>query len=480
MQDVILASIILVGSGVVTFRRCGGIFSLPFACYAYMVCLYLGAAGLFFYQGSNTYFHVALAGIAFALGVFVGGDNPLRKSTKEKQIKAAPPEIGLHPKIFQYTLAVITPLSFLVALMTVQQVGIPLLAESVPVRMVKESTGPIHRLLLALGSDNLLFMGLGWYVIYRVRRNPVHVILCVFCLLSGVFFTSLFGSKAAAVTVMTMFLFGFFYLSRGVPRPGVLALIGAGTVATTYIVTSYHYLPTPDMNPLVFFYERLTSIAVGPLDYLMRFWIPHFGHAGWWPFHAEFARVIANMTGSLKPVLFNEYIWDLRNGMSPFAITGLSESLFLYGTGTACFGIPGGLFLVFSFGFACQKLNRYLLSARKINFLLFAAAIYLTYVLFMEAWIAGVPIIGLQTFLVLFVPKCVLFMGIYMFLALPFRISLNWSKPSNAQPKDSKAVESSEEGRRESSGSTRGTKAPPGMPSNRMYFVTRVRYKPRH
>lgn len=479
MGEVILSSTILVGSGVVIYRRCGGIFSLPFVCYAHLICLYLGAVGFFLHQGSSTYWHVAFAGSAFALGIFLGGNNPLKKSTKEKKANVIP-DIGLHPKIFQYTLAVITPISLFIALVAVQQAGIPLLAKAIPEQMVKQTSGPIRRLLLALGSDNLLFLSLGWYVLYRVRHRSLHVIICVFCLLAGLFFTSLLGSKAAALTVMLMFLFGFFYFIRRTPKPGVLALIGAVTLVTTYIVTSYHYLPIPGMNPLVFFYERLTRIAVSPLDFLLRSWIPHFGHAGLWPFHAEVERIIANVTGSSKPVLFNEYIWDLRNGFSPYAVTGLAESLFLYGTGTACFGVAGGLLLVSSFGFMSQKLNRYLLSAKKINFLVFAAAMYLIYELFMEAWVAGTPLIALQSFVILVIPKYVLFGAIYLLFALPFRISLNWSRPSGKRRNFSQPTENAGEYRRELPSSIHATNAPKQPRSNRMRFVSHARYRPKH
>lgn len=428
MIEICLTAIALMILGVIIFRRSGGIFALPFVCFAYLACLYLGALSQYLENGSNTYLHMVLAGGALALGIYLAGDNPLKKSSKKPQPQVEP-EVGLHPKIFLYTLGVITPLSVLVSLQTVVTVGIPLLSNDVTRQMIAMSSGPLHRLLQTLGSDNLLFLCVGWFVLYRLKRKRVYLVPCIFCLLAGLFFMSLFGSKASGLSVMIWLVFSIFYFTRRTPKASVLILMGSLALATTYIVTAYHYIPVPGMNPLAAFYERLTKGAVDAANYLLQVWIPRYGHAGFGPFHAEINRIFADVTRRPKSVLFNEYIWNLQNGAGQYSThTGFSDSLFLYGTGVASFGVWFGVLLVGLFGFAAQKLNRYLLLTKKIDFLTFVGAMYLMYALFMETWIAGMPIIAFQYFAIGFIPKCILFLAVYAFLALPFRIPLRWSK----------------------------------------------------
>lgn len=436
MESIILPTLAFVSLAYVGYRQSRGFMSLPTICLVYFTCIYVGGVRLWFQEHSNTYLYVLIAAGAFVLGLVIM--RKLEDSRKRRiAIKRPQLDIGMHPKILLYTLSTLTIISLLLWAYWLWRVGSPLLEGSLSVGWVKSSAGATHRFLASLGGENLAFVGLGWYALYKAwRRNPVYLALALGGVIGGAMFMALQGSKGSAVMTVLWFGIVLFYFNRHTPKLRTFVLMALFAIPVTWWVTSY-FVYFPGQTPASIVYDRVTTQELEGLNYLVQTWVPRYGFLHGHTFAMDIARIKAQVLGGPRPVVFHEYIWNLMNGGNPYDSQRLSESLTLFGVGYANFGLPGGILFMLVFGAACEVLDAYLMTAKRIHFVLFAIGIYSVMALLNVLSSGDVLILGMETLLLQVAPKLFAFLAIYAFFALPFRIPFRWSRATRKGPKSS-------------------------------------------
>ena len=443
IQPLILGTMFLLALAVLVYRRSGGIATLPFVCFGYLILLYIGSLDFYLRQGSNTWLHLLACGAAFTAGIWLVPEKPSFVDEKKKVDRLLSLKLGVHPQILCYTLAILSALGIAISVVLLSNGEIPLFQTAVASAMIKLTKGPVGHLLTSLGYDNLSFCALGWYVLFTIRRRKIDAVLCITCLLLTIVFATLVGTKVAGFYALIWITMGVSYIYRRKIKLRTFTLMALFAIPISLWATSYYIRWEVGVSPTEALWDRATTIAVEPLNFIITVWAPRYGYLHGQSFLTEISRIIANATGAPQPVLLDEYIWGFLNTGKPDISTGLGSSLALYGTGYANFGTVGAMVLVALFGVVCQYLNTHLLSGRSRHFLWYAVDLYLVYQLILTCWIAGMPIIALQTFLLTVVPKIVLFILIYKFLCLPFRIPLAWTAPQDRIDRVSAAGEAS-------------------------------------
>jgi hypothetical protein len=430
METIILPTAAFILIAAIAFKQSRGFMSLPTIFFLYFVCIYIGGLRLWFQVYSDTYLYVLLAAGAFVLGGAVVRKLRVSHSTRAVIAKQMEFDIGVHPKILLYSLGTLTLLSLAIWAYWLWIVGVPLTAGGTPsVNWVESSAGVSHRLLASFGGENLAFEGLGWYALYKVRGKRFLLLLASGCVMASAMFSAFQGSKGSAVMTLLWFAIALFYLNRRTPKLKTFLLMGAFVVPVTWWVTSFYvYLPRQTVFSII--YNRMTTIEVGGLNYLIQVWVPRFGIVHGHTFAMDIARIKAQFLGGIRPVVFHEYIWNILNNANPYTSNRLSEDLTLFGVGYANYGAVGGIFFTILLGVACEIHDAYLMTSKRIHFVLFAVAMYWNLTLLTMMLSGDVVILGFEAFFITVLPKLLAFLAVYAAFCLPFRIPLRWSKPS--------------------------------------------------
>jgi hypothetical protein len=429
MEIVILPTLGFILLATIAYRQSRGFMSLPTICFLYFTCIYIGGLRLWFQIYDNTYLYVLVAAGAFILGISI-----TRKLRRSRPVIAKRPEfaVGLHPRVMFYTVIVLALVSFSIWGYWLWIVGAPLTSGNPSVGWVESGAGALSRLLTSLGGENLAFVGLGLYVLAKVRKNSLYLLFASCCVVGSALFSALQGSKGSAIMTVLWFSIALFYFNRRTPQLKTLVVMGLFAAPVTWWVTSY-YVNRPRQTPYSIVYDRITTGELQGLDYLIQTWVPRYGLAHGRTFSMDIARIKAQFLGGPRPVVFHEYIWNLLHGMRSHDSFRLSESLTLFGIGYANFGLLGGILFMMAFGSVCEFLDSSLMTAKRIHFILFAIGVYLINNLIGVLMSGDILIIGLESLLIRLVPKLFAFLAIYSFLALPFRIPLNWWSTSSGK-----------------------------------------------
>jgi hypothetical protein len=412
----------------IAFKQSRGFMSLPTIFFLYFTGIYIGGLRLWFQVYSDTYLYVLAAAGAFVLGIAVTRKLRFSRSKRAVVAKQVEFDIGVHPKVLLYTLGTLTLLSLAIWAYWLWIVGVPLISGGNPsVNWVESGAGALHRLLVSFGGENLAFEGLGWYALYKVRGRRFLLLLASGCIMASALFSAFQGSKGSAVMTLLWFSIALFYLNRRIPKLKTFIVMGLFAVPVTWWVTTFYiYLPGQTVFSII--YNRMTTVELSGLDFLIQMWVPRYGFAHGHTFAMDIARIKAQFLGGARPVVFHEYIWNIMTGSDPYTSQRLSESLTLFGVGYANYGVVGGILFMILLGAACEIHDAYLMTAKKIHFVLFAIAMYWNMTLLVIMMSGDILIIGLETFLITVLPKLLGFLAVYSFFALPFHIPLRWSK----------------------------------------------------
>jgi hypothetical protein len=438
MEILIFPTLVFVLIALIGYKQSRGFMSLPTVCLMYLTCIYIGGLRLWLQEYSDTYLYVLVALVSYVLGMTIvrnrrrpRSDVVASKETDERSrsgtiaSKRASFYSGLHPKILTYTLSILTLMSLSVWAYWLWTTGVPLFSGDPSNGWVNSGAGAVNRLLASLGGENLIFMGLGWYALYKTRKDRLYLSLAAGCAVAGALFSAFQGSKGSAVMTVLWFSIALFYFNRRTPKLKTFVVMALFAIPVTYWATSY-YVNRPGMNPASMVYDRLTTGELGGLNFLTQTWVPRYGHAGTKPFSMDVERIKAQFFGGSRPVVFHEYIWNLIHGVHAYDSFRLSESLTLFGMGYACFGWAGGILFMLIFGGICEVLDNYLMTRKKIHFILFAIWIYSINGLVGILMSGDILIIGIEAMSIMLIPKLFAFVVVYVFLALPFGISLKW------------------------------------------------------
>lgn len=455
METIILPTLAFILLGLIAYGLSRGLVSLPTICFVYLTFVYLGCLRLWFQSGSDTYLYVLAAAGAFIAGTVITHNTLLSRSRRfaskrrrfdiglrrvgkkrvfrshrrvSRQVKLA---IGLHPQVLLYTLTILTMISFSLWVYWLWAVGSPLFSGNPSVGWVESGAGAMHRLFASLGGENLAFSGVGWYALSKARpqKRRGFLAIAVCCIAGAAMFMALQGSKGAAIMTLLWFAMAFFYFNRRSPKLRILVVMALLAIPLTWWITSY-YVYLPGQSPISIIYNRATTVEASGLNFLVQTWVPRYGPLHGRTFSMDISRIKAQFLGGFRPVLFHEYIWNLMNGVNPYVSHRLSEDLTLFGVGYANFGLLGGCLFMFLFGGVCEALDAYLMTAKKMHFLIFAVSMYLISSLIAILMSGDILVIGLETFLITIIPKLCSFFAVYELWALPFRIPLDWSNNS--------------------------------------------------
>lgn len=461
METLILPTFAFILLAIIAFKQSRGFMSLPTVCILYWTFVYIGGMRLWLQVYSDTYLYVLVATASFVAGVGLtrAFQNPRSRPAERKQSKSNASggysfvsnviargrrglrpqgtigkeqqiDIGMHPKVFLYTLSTLTLASIGIWAYWIWITGIPLITSGNPsVGWVRSSAGAMNRLLGSLGGSNLVFLAFGWYALYKFRKDRLYLTLASGCILASIFYMAFQGSKGSAVMTFLFYSVALFYLNRRTPGLKTFVLMGAVAVPVTLWIASY-YVNSAGQSPVAIIYNRMTTGELQGLDFLVQTWVPRFGLIHGHTFAMDIARIKAQFFGGPRPVVFHEYIKNLLDGTNPYTSTRLSESLTLFGVGYANYGLLGGSLFMLIFGGVCEALDSALMTAKRIHFLTFILAVYLANNLIAILMGGDVLIIGLEALLIAILPKLFAFCAVYGIYALPFGISYNWSKHS--------------------------------------------------
>lgn len=444
METLALPSIAFILLAIIAFTSSRGLMSLPTLCFVYLTCLYVGGLRLWLQVGSNTYLYVLIGAGALLLGIAI--PRVLRRQRRQKVVAKEPEsdvgrrprkvnakrqelDVGMHPQILLFALMTMTVISLGIWAYSLWVGGIPLTSGNPSVNWVQTSSGAMNRLLGSVGGGNLAFEGLGWYALYRIRNNRLYAFCASGCVVAGALYMAFQGSKGSAIMTLLWFAIALYYFNRKTPKLTTFILMALFALPVTWWVTSY-YATAPGQSPLSIIYDRMTTVALQGMNFLIQTWVPRYGLLHGYTFSMDIARIKSQFEGGPRPVLFHEYIWNLLNHTSPYVSTGLSESLNVFGVGYANFGLLGGVLFMMVFGVICEVVDYSLMTAKETHFIIFACEVYLINNLIGVFMSGDFLIIGLETLLITILPKLFVFVALCFFFGLPFRIPLRWSRPS--------------------------------------------------
>ncbi len=461
METLILPTFAFILIAMIAYKQSRGFMSLPTVCILYWTFVYIGGMRLWLQVYSDTYLYVLAATASFVAGVAVtrAFQNPRSRPAEGKRQKSSDSagssflsnviargrlgirpqgtiakqqqiDIGLHPKVFLYTLATLTLTSLGIWAYWIWIAGIPLMTSGNPsVGWVQSGAGAMNRLLGSLGGSNLVFLAFGWYALYKFRKDRLYLTLASGCLLASIFYMAFQGSKGSAVMTFLFYSVALFYLNRRTPGLKTFVLMGAVAAPITLWVASY-YVSAAGQGPIAIIFNRMTTGELQGLDFLVQIWVPRYGLMHGHTFAMDIARIKAQFLGGPRPVVFHEYIKNLLEGAPAYKSTRLAESLTLFGLGYANYGLLGGSLFMMIFGGVCEAVDSALMTAKRIHFFAFIIAVYLANNLIAVLMGGDVLIIGLEALLIAILPKLFAFCVVYGIYALPFGIPYNWSKHS--------------------------------------------------